>query len=94
MTSDEPRGDRSGRNASALAAAIAELGIGSALEVRGGLALLLPTPDGVVALQVDETRRAVLALARLHGFTHVAIELPNDRRMSSTPPTDAPLLRD
>ena len=94
MTPDEPRGDRSSRNAAALAAELARLGIECALEVRGGLALLLPTPDGVAALQVDETRRTVLALAKEHGFTHVAIELPSERRKSSTPPTDAPLLRD
>lgn len=94
MTPDEPRGDRSRRNATALAAAIAELGIACTLEVRGGLALLLPTADAVASLQVDETRRAVLALAKQHGFTHVAIELPNDRRKSSTRTTDASLLRD
>jgi len=90
----ELRGDRTSRNAVALAAAIAELGIDCALEARGGLALLLPTPEGVAALQIDESRRAVLALAKEHGFTHVAIELPNERRRSSTPPTDASLLRD
>ena len=89
----EPRGDRTSRNAVALAAAIAELGIDCALEARGGLALLLPTPEGVAALQADESRRAVLALAKQHGFTHVAIELPSERRRSSTP-ADAPLLRD
>ena len=94
MTPDEPRGDRTSRNAVALAAAIATLGIDCTLEVRGGLALLLPTLDGVAALQVEETRRAVLALAKDHGFTHVAIELPSERRTSSTPPTDASLLRD
>jgi hypothetical protein len=90
----ELRGDRTSRNAVALAAAIAELGIDCALEARGGLALLLPTPEGVAALQVDESRRAVLALAKEHGFTHVAIELPSERRKSSTPATDASLLRD
>jgi len=36
----------------------------------------------------------VLALAKEHGFTHVAIELPSERRRSSTPPPDAPVLRD
>ena len=91
---NELRADRTARNAAALAAAIAELGIDCALEARGGLALLLPTPEGVAALQVDERRRAVLAMAKEHGFTHVAIELPSERRRSSTPPTDAPLLRD
>ncbi|HEX7980402.1 MAG TPA: hypothetical protein VF461_17495 [Gemmatimonadaceae bacterium] len=90
----ESRGDRSSRNAAALAAAVAKLGIDCALETRGGLALLLPTPDGVAALQVDETRRTILKLAKEHGFTHVAIELPSERRKSSTPATDASLLRD
>jgi len=93
VTPDEARGDRSARNAVALAAAIAKLGIACALEVRGGLALLLPTPEGAAALQGEERRRAVIALAKEHGFTHVAIELPNERRRSSTT-IDAPLLRD
>jgi len=94
VTRDDARGDRSARKAAALATAIAKLGVDCALEVRGGLALLLPTPEGVTTLQGDETRRAVLALAKEHGFTHVAIELPNERRRSSTLSTDAPLLRD
>lgn len=94
MTPDEARGDRSARKAAALATAIAKLGVECALEVRGGLALLLPTPEGAAALQRDESRRAVLALTKEHGFTHVAIELPNERRKASTPSTDAPLLRD
>ena len=94
MTPNDVRGDRSARNGVALAAALAMRGIECALEVRGALALLLPKPEGVAALQVDENRRAVLALAKEHGFTHVAIELPTERRRSSTPSTDAPLLRD
>jgi hypothetical protein len=77
---DTDRGDRTARNAAALAVAIAELGVQCSLEVRGGLALLLPVQESVAALQVPDTRRAVLALARSHGFTHVAIELPSDRR--------------
>jgi hypothetical protein len=76
---DPGRGDRTGRNASSLAAAIAELGVRCALEARGGLALLLPVPESVALLQEPQTRRTVLALAREHGFTHVAIELPNER---------------
>lgn len=88
------RGDRTGRNASALAAAIAELGLQCALEARGGLALLLPVAESVEMLQQPETRRAVLALAREHGFTHVAIELPNDGRDRGAMDDDASLLRD
>jgi len=79
VTSPE-RGDRTPRNAAALAAAIAELGIQCSLEARGGLALLLPIPESVATLQSPETRAVVVALARQHGFTHVAIELPSDRR--------------
>jgi hypothetical protein len=93
VTSPE-RGDRTTRNATALAAAIAELGVQCALEARGGLALLLPVAESVATLQAPEVRRAVLALAREHGFTHVAIELPSDRRGAGERDTDAPLLRD
>lgn len=91
---DPGRGDRTGRNASALAAAIAALGLQCALEARGGLALLLPGPESFEMLQQPETRRAVLSLARQHGFTHVAIELPNDRRDGDATDDDASLLRD
>jgi hypothetical protein len=87
------RGDRTTRNASALALEIAALGVRCALEARGGLALLLPETGSVEMLQSSDTRRAVLALARQHGFTHVAIELPSDRRGAGRE-TDAPLLRD
>lgn len=93
MTSPE-RGDRTARNATALAAALAELGVQCSLEARGGLALLLPVAESVAMLQAEETRRAVVALAREHGFTHVAIELPSDRRGAGEGETDAPLLRD
>jgi hypothetical protein len=88
------RGDRTARNAAGLASAIAELGVQCSLEARGGLALLQPVKESVAALQSPETRRAVLALARTHGFTHVAIELPNDRRGAGERGTDAPLLCD
>ena len=92
--SEAERGDRTARNAAALATAIADLGVQCALEARGGLALLLPAQESVATLQSPETRRAVLALARTHGFTHVAIELPKDRRIAGERGIDAPLLRD
>ena len=90
---EQDRGDRTTRNAIALAAALADLGVQCSLEVRGGLALLLPVSSSIQTLQSPDTRRAVLALARQHGFTHVAIELPSDRRGAGRD-TDAPLLRD
>jgi sugar phosphate isomerase/epimerase len=93
VTEEPPRGDRTARNAAALAAAIAELGLKCAIEARGGLVLLMPDADSVARLADDETRRAALALARQHGFTHAAIELPNDRRRVEPDP-DAPVSRD
>jgi hypothetical protein len=87
------RGDRTTHDASALAADLAGLGVRCVLEARGGLALLLPEAGAVEMLQSPDTRRAVLALSRQHGFTHVAIELPSDPRGSGRE-TDAPLLRD
>ena len=93
MTESEPRGDRTARKARALAEAIAALGLECDVEARGGLALLLPSAGSVAKLAEEETRRAALALAKQHGFTHVGIELPNDRRRTGPDP-DAPLLRD
>ena len=93
MTGPDRR-DRTGRNAASLAAAIGALGVQCSLEARGGLALLMPLPASVTTLQDADTRRAILALAREHGFTHVGIELPNDRRGAGAGDADAPLLRD
>lgn len=93
MTSPE-RGDRTGRNAASLATAIAALGVQCSLEARGGLALLMPVQASVAKLQEPEIRRAVLALAREHGFTHVGIELPNDAKGAGAGDDDASLLRD
>jgi hypothetical protein len=93
VTSPE-RGDRTGRNAGSLATAIAALGVQCSLEARGGLALLMPVQASVEKLREPEIRRAVLALAREHGFTHVGIELPNDSRGAGARNDDAPLLRD
>ena len=94
MTPVEPAsGNGTTHDASALAAQLEALGVRCALETRGGLALLLPETGSVEMLQSPDTRRAVLALARQHGFTHVAIELPSDRRGADRE-TDAPLLRD
>jgi hypothetical protein len=93
MRKEAQGGDRTARNATALANEIAALGLRCAVEARAGLALLLPLPESVAPLEAPETRRAVVALARRFGFTHVAVELPKDRRTSSTP-RDATVLRD
>ncbi|HTK49730.1 MAG TPA: hypothetical protein VL328_17245 [Gemmatimonadaceae bacterium] len=93
MSADAERGDRTARNATALAREIAALGVRCAVEARAGLALLLPVAESVAALEVPATRRTVVELARRFGFTHVAVELPKDRRTSSAP-ADATVLRD
>ncbi|MEO8561141.1 MAG: hypothetical protein ABI601_03640 [bacterium] len=90
---DEGRGDRTARNAEALAKGLAALGLGCSVEARGKLVLLLPDQETVIKLADDSTRRAALALAKEHGFTHAAIELPNDRRRAD-PDADATVLRD
>ena len=92
MTGAE-RGDRTARNARSLAQALAELGLVCALEARGKLVLLMPDQDSVAKLADESLRRSALALAKEHGFTHAAIELPNDRRRAD-PDADAPVLRD
>jgi hypothetical protein len=91
--SDTNRGDRTARNATALAARLAELGLACAIEARGKLVLLMPDQATVAKLADDTLRRAALALAKEHGFTHAAIELPSDRRRAD-PDSDATVLRD
>ena len=86
------RGDRTTQEAKALAAAIAELGIRCSLEPRGGLAVVVPLSSSMENFQRADTRRALVALAKQHGFTHVAVELPGD--LGAAHDADAPLLRD
>ncbi|MEO6527978.1 MAG: hypothetical protein ABIP93_15265 [Gemmatimonadaceae bacterium] len=93
MTGSPMRIDESGHDVVALARAVTALGLSCAIEARGKLVLLLPAPESLARLAETETRRATLSLAREHGFTHVAIELPNDRRRAPADP-DAPVLRD
>ncbi len=64
-------------NASALGSALLARGIRASVEARGSLAVLLPLSDPS-ALADAPVRDAVLALAREHGFTHVAIEIVGD----------------
>jgi len=90
---DSPRGDRTARNATALAAGLAALGLTCAIEARGKLVLLMPDQESVIKLADESLRRAALALAKEQGFTHAAIELPNDRRRAD-PDADAAVLRD
>jgi hypothetical protein len=66
-------------DATALAAALRGAGIACEVEARAALALIVaPTAADATRLAADDLRRRVLALAREHGFTHVAVELGVD----------------
>ena len=61
-------------NAAALERALGAEGLACSVEARGGLAIIVSTGEGSPFVD-SERRRAVLKLARAHGFTHVAVEL-------------------
>jgi hypothetical protein len=65
-------------DATALAAALRGAGIACEVEARATLALIVASTAHATRLAEDELRRHVLALAREHGFTHVAVELGVD----------------
>jgi hypothetical protein len=73
----------------ALATALGQRGLSCEVQAREGLAVIMAAPSAVAELAAPTRRRDVLALAREHGFSHVAVEL-------TTEPTGAgaPLLRD
>lgn len=58
-----------------LEGALAERGLVVRVERRAGLAVLIADQETVTRLGDAELRRTALALAREHGFSHVAIEL-------------------
>ena len=63
---------------SALERMLAERGLPCRIEERAGLAVLVADRATMEALADPEVRRATLAAAREHGFTHVAVELRDD----------------
>ena len=70
-----------------LEGALAERGLFVRVERRAGLAVFVADAATVERLGDAELRRAALALAREHGFSHVAIELrsdPGDARQGDT----------
>lgn len=60
----------------ALERALDARGLAFRVEARGGLAVLTP-PPGTHRSVSEEDRRTVLALAREHGFSHAALEIPD-----------------
>jgi hypothetical protein len=58
-----------------LSAALATLGIQCEIEEKGQLAVIIPAGH----LRLDaRTRRAIVAVAKAHGFTNVCLELSPD----------------
>ena len=66
----------------ALQGALAERGLVVRVESRAGLVVLIADAATVARLGDIELRRQALALAREHGFSHVAIELRADAPLS------------
>ena len=62
-------------DAAALAAALRGVGVVCEVEARASLALIVVSSTDAARLAADDLRRQVLALAREHGFTHMAVEL-------------------
>lgn len=74
-------------SAVSLEAALRSAGIPCAVEALDRLAVLTPD-DADAGRAAIHDRREALRLARAHGFTHLALELPRD------PADRAPLHRD
>lgn len=64
-------------NAKVLEQQLATLGLAGRVEARGTLAVL--TLRDPASLASAERRAAAVALAAEHGFTHLALELEDDR---------------
>ncbi len=66
-----------GVDSAALEADLATLGIRCRVEARDRLALVVPR-DGYESLADPELRRKAMRMAEAHGFSHLALELPDD----------------
>ena len=64
-----------GDRAAALARSLERAHMSCMVEARAGLALIVCDEAQQVRLASVDARRDVLALARQHGFTHIAVEL-------------------
>jgi len=72
-------------DAPALAAALRAMGIPCDVEAREALALIATTAAEVSRFGAAPHREAALALAKRHGFTHVAVELGVDAAGARAP---------
>jgi hypothetical protein len=79
---------RAAGDAPALAEALRALGIPCDIEALAALALISTRGEHAARLASSHERGLVLALAKEHGFTHIAVELSADPAAGG-----APLLR-
>ncbi|MDB4884920.1 MAG: hypothetical protein JWN79_358 [Gemmatimonadetes bacterium] len=63
------------KKADRLVAALVGMSVPGLVEPRGTLAVLRVSADVMARLGEPGVRRQVLALAKAHGFSHVAVEL-------------------
>jgi hypothetical protein len=63
------------KKADQLVAALVGMSVPAGVEPRGSLAVLRVSADVMARLSEPAVRRAVLALAKAQGFSHVAVEL-------------------
>jgi hypothetical protein len=73
-------------NGDALAQALSQIGLEGDVIVEGHLAVLVL--HGEAPLANEAVRAAAVALAREHGFTHLALELRDAPGTSATLPGD------
>lgn len=64
------------RSREELERALRGLGLQCAVEAYDALAVAVPAP-GERGFENDDLRRRAIDLARAHGFSHLAVELPN-----------------
>jgi hypothetical protein len=74
-----------GGNARALAEALRGLGVACAVEPRQALAIITVDAGSAASLATLYRRQAILAMAKEHGFTHVAVELNADPAGAGAP---------
>ncbi|GAC1647094.1 MAG: hypothetical protein NVS4B3_00600 [Gemmatimonadaceae bacterium] len=73
-------------SAAALASAVNRLGVPCDIETIGGVAVVVVRDaPGAHAIAEPACRQEIAALARAHGFSHVAVELTDDVTHATVP---------
>ena len=67
------------RSREELERALRAMGLRCSVEEHGALAVCVPDP-GERGFEDAETRRRAIALARAHGFSHLALEVKDDHQ--------------